>query len=995
MKNTTYLAKGAILRASVASAVLGLALVSAPAFAQAADDEEAKKDEIVVTGSILRRTDLDTVSPVTTVTAESLDQRALNTVQESIQTLSANNGPALTNSFTANGAFGAGASAISLRGLSTSSTLVLFDGMRAAYYPLADDGARNFVDLNTIPDDIIDRVEVLRDGASSSYGADAIAGVVNIITKKQFQGLSARAEAGISQRGDAGNQRFSLTAGFGDLDEKGFNAYVSGFYYHSAQLKNAQRRYPYNSDDQRGICFNGVCGPNNVVNGVDENGDYPNLGFSVGASTLFVAPYNAANTTRLGRFQMLNPALGCNVGTQYNPTAAELAASNNGSLPTALCQEDVTKEWGVINPEITRYGVSGRLTYKLGDTTEAYLAVNYLQTQVGYDGIPATIRGNAPAGINFPRYSTSATSGVYGNSVLTLPVYVCAARVNCATAADKKLNPNNPFAAAGQVARLVGRLPGLVEYNQTRNRAYRAAFGVKGDLFDGWSYNADFTAMQVKLRRTSEGYVYIQHLLDVINDGTFNFLNPSANSQAVMDYLSPVNVTDSKSSQYQGQVIVSGTLAELPGGPLQLGVGGSVRRESVNAPSANDDYAGPTERYFRLNAFGTAGKRTVWSAFGELNAPIIDMVELNLSGRYDHYSSGQSSFSPKAGLKFKPIEQITLRGTWSKGFRIPSFAESNALPTTGFVNSTAGIFPAAYLAQYGCSVFTSCPTYIRNSSYGLTTIGTAGLKPEKSTNITLGAVFEPVSNIALTVDYYNIKKTNAITSANTSLAIAAYYAGQPIPAGYVVIPDAADINNPTALPRIAFVQSGFVNANTMRSEGLDFSATGKFNIGPVKWTTTAEASYILELSTTFPDGTKEQYQGTLGNFNLTAGTGTPRWHGSWQNTFDAGAFSITGTANYFGGYDMSAEDQNGPGTSGDCSLNSLNTPCRVKSYITFDVAASLEVNDKFTIYVNMLNAFDKFPPIDTATYGAHLYNAVQGGTGIVGRAFRAGVKVKF
>jgi len=149
--------------------------------------------EIVVTGSLFRQTDAATPSPVTTITTENLDQRGITTIQSAIQSLASNNGPALTNSFTANGAFAGGASAVSLRGLSTNSTLVLFDGLRAAYYPLADDATRNFVDLNTIPDDIVDRIEVLRDGASSSYGADAIAGVVNIITKRKFNGISGRA----------------------------------------------------------------------------------------------------------------------------------------------------------------------------------------------------------------------------------------------------------------------------------------------------------------------------------------------------------------------------------------------------------------------------------------------------------------------------------------------------------------------------------------------------------------------------------------------------------------------------------------------------------------------------------------------------------------------------------------------------------------------------------------------------------------------------------
>ena len=172
MKTTPRKTFLALLGTGVASA----ALLSSPAHAQADPAVDCKTDPsnptcvsdgqpIIVTGTIIRRTDTDTPSPVTTVTAENLEQRGITTIQEGLQALASNNGPALTNSFSANGAFAAGASAVSLRGLSTNSTLVLFDGLRAAYYPLADDGTRNFVDLNTIPDDIVERVEVLRDGA--------------------------------------------------------------------------------------------------------------------------------------------------------------------------------------------------------------------------------------------------------------------------------------------------------------------------------------------------------------------------------------------------------------------------------------------------------------------------------------------------------------------------------------------------------------------------------------------------------------------------------------------------------------------------------------------------------------------------------------------------------------------------------------------------------------------------------------------------------------
>lgn len=964
----------------------------------APQDEETQGEDIVVTGSILRRTDTETPSPVTVVSTEALDQRGISSIQEGIQQLVSNNGPALTNSFTANGAFAQGASAVSLRGLTTNSTLVLFDGLRAAYYPLSDDGTRNFVDLNTIPDEIVDRIEVLRDGASSSYGADAIAGVVNIITKREYKGIGGRAEAGITERGDAGNQRLSLIAGVGDLEQDGFNVYASGFYINNDLLYNNQRPYPYNTSDQRGICFEGECGPNNIVNGLDINGDYPGFaasptaGTPAAATTLYVRPFDPANPTT-GRFQYLNAAIGCARGVNYTLTAAELADSPNA--PTTVCQEDLINNYGVISPQLERFGGSARFTAKIGDASEAYLLFNFQQATAGYPGNPPVIFSNGAAGINFPRFSTASVGASFapGSGPLTLPVFVCGARVDCDTAADRQLNPNNPFAAQGQTARLLGALP-TGTFNETRSRVYRVAGGISGTIADEWNYAVDVTAMHNDLRRTSAGFVYIQHLLDVIADGTYNFVDPSQNSQEIQDFLTPDNVTDSTSDLYQAQATIGRSLFELPGGPLQLGLGAAIRYEAIDAPSANSDVNGPTERFFTLNAFGTKGDRTVYSAFGELNAPVLEQVEVNLSGRYDKYSSGQSAFSPKVGVKVTPIRQLAIRGTYSRGFRIPSIAEAGGLPTSGFVTASSSTYSDAFLAQYGCSqaTFTSCPNYISTSSFGQTSLSTPDLEPEKSRSFTGGVVFEPTRAIVLTVDYYNIRKTGAITTLTPGVALAAYSAGAATPPGYNIIADSPDPAFPDARPRVAFIQSNYVNANTVQTSGIDASLTGTFDLAEnVRFTSSAQATYIIELSTTFEDGTKEQYEGTLGNFNLTAGSGTPEWRASWQNTLEVGNFSLTGTAQYFDGYDLSAADQGG--TQGDCSLAPAYSPCRVDSYITVDLVGSVKVNDRFTFYAQVLNAFDDLPPIDVVTYGANLYNPVQGGTGILGRSFRAGIRV--
>ncbi len=945
--------------------------------------------DIIVTGSILRRADTETPSPITVVTQQELTRRGISTTQDAVQQLASNNGPALTNSFTANGAFAAGASAVSLRGLSTSSTLVLFDGLRAAYYPLSDDGTRNFVDLNTIPDDIVDSIQVLRDGASSSYGADAIAGVVNIITKRQIKGLTGRAEAGLSDRGDASQYRLSLTGGVGDIDSDGYNAYISGFYYRSESLANRERPYPFSSDDQRRLGNANADAPNNVANGIQSDGSFS---LSTTSSNFLVRPYDAATGTVLGRYQTLNP--NCGPGTPVNLTAAQLASRGGSTAPATVCQYDFTNLYGVIQPQIERFGGSGRVSAKIGGS-EAYVEVNFIQSTSSYFDAPDSIRRNAQTGIFFPRYSSAASGGAFapGSQALQLPVFVCPERVNCATSPNRQLNPNNPFAAQGQVGQVIGRDYSQPTFRSTRNRSYRAAFGINGDITDHITYDVGGTAMHVDLQNTQAGFVYIQNLLNVIADGTFNFVNPSATPQSVNDYIKPTNITNSSSDQYQIQGTVGFTPIDLPGGPLQIGVGGSIRYEAIDAPSANTDQFGPTQRYFAINAFGTRGNRTVYSAYGEVNAPILRQLEVDASGRYDNYSSGQDYFSPKVGAKFTPVRQVTLRGTYSKGFRIPSFGEANALPTTGFVTNQIGLFNDTYLAQYGCSVatFNSCPSYIRAGSYGLTTLASPNLAPEKSRSFTGGVIVEPIRGISFTVDYYNIKKTGAITSPSTSPALLAYYTGQAIPPQFNVIADAVDPNFPNAQPRIGFVQSQLINSDTIKTQGLDFGANIDRQFGAARFTSNLSLSYILKLETQFPDGTTERYDGTLGNFNLTAGSGTPKWHGFWLNTIDFNdTFALSGTVNLFGGYDLSAQDQGGAYKDGSLNPGFVND--RVKDYYTLDLTGTVKVNDQFSFYVNILNVLDNLPPIDPVTYGANLYNPVQGGTGILGRYIKAGIR---
>src|SRR5450432_90734 len=201
------------LNALLCACLVGGVLSQASAQTVPAAASGGELSEVVVTGSLLRRTDVETESPVTMFTAEEVQKAGLTTISDVVRSISADNSGTIPTAFGVG--FAAGSSGVALRGLTVNLTLVLIDGRRAAAYALADDGQRSFVDLNTIPLDSVERVEVLKDGASSIYGADAIAGVVNVILKKQYQGAEFNAELGKGQHPGGGSERFTASFGKG------------------------------------------------------------------------------------------------------------------------------------------------------------------------------------------------------------------------------------------------------------------------------------------------------------------------------------------------------------------------------------------------------------------------------------------------------------------------------------------------------------------------------------------------------------------------------------------------------------------------------------------------------------------------------------------------------------------------------------------------------------------------------------------------------------
>jgi iron complex outermembrane receptor protein len=1022
VKKTTLTA----LKVGSAPLVLGLAMISTSAYAQdaavdcAATPDDAACDDantIVVTGSILRRTDTETPSPVTILNAETLETRGINTVAEGIQRLAANGSGTVSEGWNNGSNFATGANGVSLRGLTVQKTLTMFDGLRMAPYPLADDGHRNFVDLNTVPDAIVERVEILKDGASSTYGADAVAGVVNVITKKQVQGLHLNASAGISQRGDGAEQRFDATYGYGDLDDQGFNIYVSGSYRKNREIYARDRDYPFNSADLSKICLSGTTLPTCMVNGVQFG---INADGSLGAGTTTIAPLVAPATAagaRTGAYQLLNTA-GCSA---FNLNPVTLTAAQAGTTWNVnQCQQDLRAQYSTLRPQSQRYGFSARATARLGDKAELYITGNYQKTE--------TATQIAPVAFN----SQTTAPQVLALSPVVLPVYVCAAGVGTipagggsnvstgCTAANGVLNPNNPFAAAGSSAILRGR------YDKPRgiytdNRALRGAIGIHGTFGsdDSWDYSAEFTASNVQLQITQTNYLIPQRIADVAAQGTYNFVSPWLNTQAQRDYIAPTNKTVSNSDLWQVQATLAHKLMELPGGALQAAAGVAYRHESINNPSANPaNLAHPFDRYYGVNAVGAVGARNVKSAFYEIGAPIVEQLELNASGRYDDYSSGQTNFSPKFGAKFTPIRQLSIRGTWSKGFRIPSFNEAYGLPTTGFQTANVNcVTYAAFCTAHGNNTYATAAY-----SIGRTATGNPALRPEKSTSWTLGAVIEPMRNISFTVDYYNIKTRDlvgGVSATQFNAAIDQYYRNNGVvnvPGITAVRPQIADAAFPTALPLLGFIEYAYINEGEERVQGLDFGADIKHDFGGVTWTSSLDANYVIKYELQRGDGSIERYDGTLSPCDYTSCSGSPKWRATWQNTLDFGKFALTATTYYTGPYDLASTDygstvghcQQGIRDPGDeiafykvpvgspAGTAAIPVKCEVEATWNVDLSATVKVNDNFTLYANVLNVLGIKPPFDpSGAYQITQYNPAWAQANAVGRYFRVGARVNF
>ena len=376
-------------------------------------------EPITVTGSYIRRTNTESPSPITTINADDIEKSGLNSISDVIKTISADNSGTLSQAFS--GAMAGGADGVALRGLTVDATLVLLDGHRMANYPLTDDGQRQFVDIDSLPMAIVDRVEVLKDGASATYGSDAIAGVVNVILKKEFTGLDVSATAGSTDRGDGLSQRFAATWGTGSLEGDGHNLYVSIEGRHQQAIPQEARGSYIAAEDLT------PWGGPNLYGGV-ITGSLPN------PLTTYTVPGQVL-PLKGGVVQNQTPFLlpGC--------SAADAALATDGGYPAGGCAWD-TNAYKKLQPRTAGLDLSTRWSQMLGGGWSNSLSASYYLTQseqyrqpnaynVGTALVPFAWAGATAGTVN--QYDPATTRVV-------LP----------ANSLDNPFNPASPYFAAAR-----------------------------------------------------------------------------------------------------------------------------------------------------------------------------------------------------------------------------------------------------------------------------------------------------------------------------------------------------------------------------------------------------------------------------------------------------------------------------------------------------------------------------------------------------------------
>jgi iron complex outermembrane recepter protein len=968
-------ARATVLQRLCSSTTLALLLAGTPAYAQSAQtpaDEEEKSD-IVVTGTRIVRDGYDAPTPVSVISTKELKAEAPANISDFVNTLPAVRGSgtsATTNGSLSNGA--AGINTVNLRNLGAQRTLVLFDGQRSVA-----SATTGTVDVNTFPQALIERVEVVTGGASSAYGSDAVSGVVNFILDKKYTGLKGEYEYGVTTYGDGANHKVSVTGGLSFADDKG-HILVSGEAFKQKGIQSINRDWNesgfFQIDNPAGLSSAGRAGtctaPAGYVPGTPIAGCGPARYIASGIGTGQFTPGGLISTGpfRGTYFGTIDPATGRATVNQlaFGPTNGQWMIGGDYNITSAGHRGSAT-----LLPAEKRTSLFGRLSYEFSPVFELYGQVAYskYRGQSFYQQTPTT-------GTTIQVAPTTANGGL-------INAYLPASFIASVSA----FNAAQPTAATriSTVALGTSNINIPPQGSDNTREVYRYVVGASGKfglISADWSWDAYYQKGVVKTNELltnawnlsrmalatdavvapagnaagiAAGTIVCRSTLTAPTNGCvpLNRIGIGGASQAAINYVLYNGQQPLRNQTLTEDVAAlnfsTNNLFDIWAGPVSLAFGAEYRKEKV------DGFVDPlfqpivangvtTGTWIYGNYLPTKGQYNVKEAYVETVVPIIKGMDFNGALRVTNYSTSGTVTTWKTGLTWQVIEDVKLRGTISRDIRAPNLGELFA-PGVGRTNTVN-----VPVAGGG----------FRADQFNESTVGNAALVPEVAKTYGGGVILTPrfMPGFALSVDYFDIKLNGAIASLTAQTLIDQCYI-QNIANACSFISTAGGRGVTTAGLPVTSIEIKPINFVSIKTRGIDIEASYRQQIGPGTLGLRALASKAISLYTN--NGVDVPTEAAGQNSG-----GLPKWTYRLSAGYDLQSglgFQVIGRGVSAGVYDNSYVV-----CSTDCPVSTVAKRTvnqnRIAGtfYVDFNVNYAFKIdNAKGQVFLAIKNAFDVDP----------------------------------
>lgn len=892
-----------------AALIAALVLPTTAAFAQEARQTDSQSqgtstlDKVTVTGSRIKRVEIEGPSPVTVITADDIEKEGFTTVYEALNTLTQFTG-SVQNELTQSG-FTPNASVLNLRGLGPSRVLTLINGHRVAEYPRPYNSQSNVVNLNAIPAAAVERIEVLAGGASAIYGSDAVSGVVNVILKTNFEGDQVQLRAGTTSRGggDTGNIQW-----IGGKTGDNWNVTYAAEYLAREAIFASQREFMDSYRD-------------------DPSTDHPsptiglrirNRSRVISGTNQYVLPGGLSVCDRFSEFE------------RFPVPAAQNPAVTVGNA-CAYWGQPATQQIRNARNDFSGY-VRGAYDFENG--MQLYSSLTYWDS----------------------RSKASAATQFWQSPILLDPVFNAANGLPANHLIDMQRIITPPETGGNDAQQTT--------FNE---RSINFDIGLRGTMFDNkfdWDayyshseYDSDTKRPRLVASKINDWFLGPRlgtvGVRPVYNINLEHYLNPLTPEQFAG--LSTIVKTEAESSADTANFVLSGDLFELPAGPLGFAAMLEASRQEYKLrPDPRTLPTAPaSEAIYNLSDASGGGKRNRYAAGVEFSVPIVDTFKAQLAGRYDKYddrSDTGGAFTYNVGLEWRPVERVLLRGSYGTTFRAPDMHYLYA--------GTSGFF-TTYFDEFQCRrddlSVTDCggdATY--NYQAAGQRSGNIELEEEEGKSWTAGVVWDIIDNLSLTVDYYDIKLENIIgddidrllyDEANCRLGVDRN--GNAVDTSSALCADAiarvqrsAPISGP-APGNIATVITSPRNLQLLSTRGIDASI--KYRLDTDRWGDFGFQmgwSHVLsQKRQDFSDDPVEEYRDNLQNFDFRSRANmTVSWSkGDW-------AANVYGTR--WG------------------SLPNWAETGRIAPYFLWNTNISKKITDKATVGLFVNNVFNKLHPRD-------------------------------